>query len=165
MAGRLGSLARGTGFLVSRFATLELDDFPQRVTLMVLATLSALFVDLVSKTIAVAVWPDALLFNVSDRSLFGPGAGVIVISALSSLLACVLPVRLVAVGAGLALGGSVGNLTSRYWWGELGGSPDFIRFSDGSTGNLADLSIAAGALFMLLSTVAWLAWTTFAARR
>jgi hypothetical protein len=149
---------------MTRLATLELDEFPQRVSLMMLAAVSALFVDFVSKTVAVAVWPDALLFNVSDRALFGPGAGVIVISALSSLLACVLPVRLVAVGAGLALGGSVGNLASRHWWGELGGSPDFIRFSDGSTGNLADLSIAAGALFMLLSIVAWLVWTTFAAR-
>jgi hypothetical protein len=149
---------------MTRLATLALDEFPQRVSLMVLAAISALFVDFVSKTVAVAVWPDALLFNVSDRALFGPGAGVIVISALSSLLACVLPVRLVAVGAGLALGGSAGNLASRHWWGELGGSPDFIRFADGSTGTIADLSIAAGALFMLLSTVAWLAWTTFAAR-
>jgi hypothetical protein len=147
--------------LKARFATLELDDYPQRVLLMVLAAFSALFVDFVSKTIAVAVWPDDLLFNVSTQSLFGLGTGMIAVAALSSLLACVLPVRLVAVGAGLALGGSVGNLTSRHWWGELGGSPDFIRFTDGSTGNFADLSIGAGAAFMLLSTVAWLAWTTF----
>jgi lipoprotein signal peptidase len=146
---------------VSRFATLELERFPQRVWLMVLAALSALLLDIVSKTIAVEIWPDALLFNVSDRSLFGLGAGVIVIAGLSSVLACVLPVRLVAVGAGLALGGSLGNLTSRHRWSELGGSPDFIRFSDGSTGNIADLSIAAGAGFMLLSTAAWLVWTTF----
>jgi hypothetical protein len=149
---------------MTRLATLELDAFPQRVMLMVAASLSALFFDLVSKTIAVAIWPDALLFNVSAAEPFGLGAGLIVVAALSSLLACVLPVRLVAVGAGLALGGSVGNLASRHWWADLGGSPDFIRFADGSTGNLADLSIAAGAAFMLLSTIAWLAWMVIAIR-
>ena len=146
---------------MNRFATLELDQFPQRVALMTLAALSALFVDIVSKLIAIEVWPDVLLFNVSDQSLLGLGSGVIVIAGLCSLLACVLPVRLVAVGAGLALGGSVGNLTSRHWWSELGGSPDFIPFADGSTGNVADLAIASGAAFMLLSTVVWLAWTTW----
>jgi hypothetical protein len=149
---------------MTRLATLELEDFPQRVAVMALATVSVVFVDLVTKTAAVAVWPDALLFNVSDRAPFGPAAGVIAV-ALSSLLACVLPVRLVAVGAGLALGGSLGNLTSRHWWSELGGSPDFIRFADGSTGNVADLSIAAGASFIVLSIVVWLFWTTFVAGR
>ena len=146
---------------MGRFATLELDDFPQRVSLMVLAAVSALLVDIVSKTIVVEVWPDVLLFNVSDRSPFGLGTSLILVAAASSVLACVLPVRLVAVGAGLALGGSLGNLTSRYRWDELGGSPDFIRFSDGSTGNVADLAIASGAAFMILSIAAWLFWTTF----
>ena len=149
-----------TRFLNSRFATLELDAFPQRLSVMVLAAFSALFVDLVSKTVVVELWPDALLFNVSDRMPFGLAAGIVIAFA-SSVLACVLPVRLVAVGAGLALGGSIGNLASRHHWGELGGSPDFIRFTDGSTGNFADLSIAAGAMFMLISIVAWLAWTAF----
>jgi signal peptidase (SPase) II len=149
---------------VSRFATLELADFPQRLSVMVLAACSAVLLDLVSKTVAVELAPDALLFNVSDRMPFGLAAGIL-LAAASSVLACVLPVRLVAVGAGLALGGSLGNLASRHWWGELGGSPDFIRFSDGSTGNLADLSIAAGAMFMLISIVAWLAWTTFGTPR
>jgi hypothetical protein len=150
---------------VSRFATLELDDFRVRVSLMTLAAFSALLVDFVSKTIAVATWPDALLFNVSEQTPFGLGAELIVVVALCSLLACVLPVRLVAVGAGLAFGGSLGNLTSRHWWSELGGSPDFIRFADGSTGNVADISIAAGTGFMLLSTIAWLFWTTFGPTR
>ena len=150
---------------MSRFATLELDSFWWRASLMTLAACSALLVDLISKTVAVAIWPDALLFNVSEGSFLGPGAGVIVIAALCSLLACVLPVRLVAVGAGLALGGSLGNLTSRHWWSDLGGSPDFIRFSDGTTGNVADLAIAAGAGFMLLSTIVWLFWTTFGPTR
>ena len=149
---------------MDRLATLELADFPQRVSVMVLAAFSAVFVDLVSKTIVVELWPDVLLFNVSDRMPFGLAAGIL-LAAACSVLACVLPVRLVAVGAGLALGGAVGNLSSRHWWGELGGSPDFIRFSDGSTGNLADLSIMAGAMFMLISIVAWLAWTTFGTPR
>jgi Signal peptidase (SPase) II len=145
---------------VSRFATLELDDFRWRVSLMTLATFSALLVDFVSKTIVVEIGPDTLLFNVSERTPFGLGTELIVIAAASSVLACVLPVRMIAIGAGLALGGSLGNLTSRHWWSDLGGSPDFIRFADGSTGNVADLSIAAGAGGMLLGAIAWLVWTT-----
>src|SRR5215210_4470046 len=149
---------------MDRFATLELDEFPQRVTLMIAAALSAVLVDFVSKTFAVAIWPNDLLFNVSGTP-FGLGSGAIVVAAFSSLLACVLPVRLIAVGAGLALGGSVGNLASRHWWSTLGGSPDFIRFSDGSTGNVADLSIAGGAAFMVVSTVVWLSWLVLAPQR
>jgi lipoprotein signal peptidase len=154
----------GSGLLVNRFATFELHRFRRRVTLMLVVAASAIVVDLVTKTAAVELWPSTLLFNVSDRMPYGL-AGGLAIAAATSVLMCVLPVRLVAVGAGLALGGSLANVASRQWWGELGGTPDFIRFSDGSTGNLADLSIAAGALFMLLSTIAWLAMTTFAPAR
>jgi Signal peptidase (SPase) II len=146
---------------VARFATFELDDFRWRVSLMTLAACSALLVDFVSKTIAVAVGPDTLLFNISERTPFGLGTELILLAAASSILACVLPVRMIAVGAGLALGGSLGNLTSRYWWGDLGGSPDFIPFADGSTGNVADVSIAAGAGGMLLGAIGWMVWTTF----
>ncbi len=146
-------------------ATLELGELRTRVTLMALAALSALLVDFVSKTVAVAVEPGALLFHISDRGAFGPGAAVILLAAAGSLLACVLPVRMIAICAGLALGGSLGNLTSRHWWGDLGGSPDFIRFTDGSTGNFADLSIASGAGGMLLGAFAWLLWTTFGSGR
>jgi hypothetical protein len=149
---------------VDRLATLRLDLFRWRVTLMVLVACCAFLVDLVSKTVAVEMRPDALLFNVSDRMPFGFAGGLAIVVG-SSLLMCVLPVRLVAVGAGLALGGSLGNIGSRHWWSELGGSPDFIRFTDGSTGNLADVSIAAGAMFMVLSTIVWLAWTAFAPAR
>ena len=149
---------------MNRFPTLRLDRFRWRVSLMVLVACSAFLVDLVSKTVAVELSPDALLFNVSDRMPFGFAAGLVIVVG-TSLLMCVLPVRLVAVGAGLALGGSLGNISSRHWWSELGGSPDFIRFTDGSTGNLADVSIAAGAMFMVLSTIAWLAWTAFAPAR
>ena len=114
--------------------------------------MSALFfVDLVSKTVAVELWPDALLFNVSDRMPFGLAAGLVHrgVRARCSRACCRSGSSRSAPG--LALGGSLGNLGSRHWWGELGGTPDFIRFADGSTGNLADLSIAAGAMFMVLS--------------
>ena len=147
---------------MDRLATLELDRFPQRVTLMMAASLSILFADFVSKTIAVELWPSTLLFNVSDRAPFGVAGGLALIAA-SSVLACMLPVRLVAVGAGLGLGGSLGNLASRRWWEDFGGAPDFIRFADGSTGNVADLAIVAGVGCILLSTVAWLA--TFVVQR
>jgi hypothetical protein len=150
--------------LTPRFPTLELDAYRWRVSLMTLAASSALMVDLVSKNVAVAMHPDTLLFNVSDRMPFGLGSEVILVAAASSLLACVLPVRMIAVGAGLALGGSLGNLTSRHWWGDLGGSPDFIPFADGSTGNLADLAIAAGAGGMLLGALAWTLLTSLEAR-
>ena len=127
--------------------------------------MSALAVDFASKGIAVAVEPQTLLFNVSERDVFGLGAGAIVLAGLGSLLMCVLPLRLIALGAGVALGGALGNLASRHWWEHRGGSPDFIPFADGSTGNVADLFIAFGAFTMLLATVAWLVSTLVVARR
>ena len=87
------------------------------------------------------------------------GGTLILVAAATSLLACVVPARIVAVGAGVALGGGLGNLTSRYWWDARGGSPDFIPFGDGSTGNVADLFIGVGLGTMLIGTVAWLGWT------
>jgi hypothetical protein len=150
---------------VSRFATLDLPGFPYRASLMAAAALVALAVDFASKEVAVALEPRTLLFHVSERDVFGLGAGAILLACLSSLLMCVLPLRLIAVGAGVALGGALGNLASRHWWEHRGGSPDFIPFSDGSTGNVADLFIAFGALTMLFATVAWLAWNLVLAGR
>jgi hypothetical protein len=144
---------------VSRFATLELERFPSRALLMAIAALAALAVDFTTKELAVALDPSTLLFNVSDRAPFGLGATLILVAAATSLLACVVPARIVAVGAGIALGGGLGNLTSRYWWNARGGSPDFIPFGDGSTGNVADLFIGVGLGTMLIGTVAWLGWT------
>ena len=132
---------------------------------MAVAALGALAVDFASKKVAVAVDPQTLLFNVSERDVFGLGTGAILLAGLCSVLMCVLPLRLIAVGAGIALGGALGNLASRYWWEHQGGSPDFIPFADGSTGNVADLFIAFGALTMLFATVAWLAWTLVLAGR
>jgi hypothetical protein len=150
---------------VSRLATLDLSGFPYRAYLMASVAVAALAVDFVSKEIVVALDPHTLLFNISDRDAFGLGASAIVIAAASSLLMCVLPLRVIAIGAGVALGGALGNLTSRHWWEQRGGSPDFIPFADGSTGNIADLCIAFGAFTMLFGIVAWLVSILVAGRR
>jgi lipoprotein signal peptidase len=150
---------------VTRFATLDLPGFPYRASLMAAAAVVALALDFVSKEIVVALEPGTLLFHVSDRDVFGLGAGAILVAASSSLLVCVLPLRVIAIGAGAALGGALGNLTSRHWWEQRGGSPDFIPFADGSTGNVADLFIALGAFTMLFGIVAWLVSTLVTPRR
>ncbi|MBA2331901.1 MAG: signal peptidase II [Actinobacteria bacterium] len=139
--------------------TLELKRFPSRALLMAAAALLAFGVDFVSKEIAVALEPSSLLFNVSDRAPFGLGGTLILVAAATSLLACVVPARIVAIGAGAALGGGLGNLTSRHWWDARGGSPDFIPFGDGSTGNIADIFIGLGVGTMVIGSVAWLGWT------
>ena len=139
--------------------TLKLERFPYRAFLMASAALAAFALDFVTKTIAVAVAPSTLLFNVSNLSPFGLGGSLILVAAATSLMACVLPPRAVAVGAGVALGGGLGNLVSRNWWSERGGSPDFIRLPDGSTANVADLFIATGLATMLAGSVVWLGWT------
>jgi lipoprotein signal peptidase len=124
---------------------------------MALAALSALAVDFSTKVTAVALEPRSLLFNVADESPWGLGTGaLILLAALTSILACILPFRVIAVGAGMALGGALGNLFSRAWWSEYGGSPDFILFHGDATGNVADLLIVAGLAAMLLGAVAWL---------
>ena len=150
---------------MSRFATLDLPGFPYRAALMGSAAVLALAIDFVSKEIVVALDPHTLLFNVSDRDAFGLGAGAILLAASSSLLVCLLPLRVIAIGGGVALGGALGNLTSRHWWEHHGGSPDFIPFADGSTGNVADLFIALGAVTMLVGIVAWLVSVLVAPRR
>jgi hypothetical protein len=141
---------------MSRLETLALERFPQRALVMAAAAFAAFLVDFVSKELAVALEPDTLLFHVSDRDPFGLGAALILVVGAMSLLACVVPSRIVAIGAGAALGGALGNRMSREWWSSHGGSPDFIRFGDGSTGNVADLFIAAGLGVMLIGSVVWL---------
>ena len=141
---------------MSGLETLELERFPERALVMAAAAFAAFLVDFVSKELAVALEPDTLLFHVSDRDPFGLGAALIVVVGAMSLLACVVPSRIVAIGAGAALGGALGNRMSREWWSSHGGSPDFIRFGDGSTGNVADLFIAAGLGVMLIGSVVWL---------
>ena len=150
---------------VARFETLELERFPRRALVMAAAALAAFAVDFVSKHVMVSLEPDTLLFHVSDRDPFGVGAALILVVAITSLLASVVPAWAVVLGAGAALGGAVGNLVSREWWSARGGSPDFIRFSDGSTGNVADLFIAAGIAAMLIGIALWLALTAIRHRR
>jgi lipoprotein signal peptidase len=103
--------------------------------------------------------PTTLLFNVSTLTPFGLGASLIFVAGATSLMACVLPPRLIAIGAGVALGGSLGNLVSRSWWSDRGGSPDFIPLADGSTANIADVCIAIGLATTLVGSVVWLGWT------
>lgn len=148
---------------MDRFATLELRAYPRRAFVMAAAALAAVLVDFVSKAVAVALQPDTLLFHVSGRTPFGLGASLIVVVAACALLACVLPARVVALGAGVALGGALGNLTSRHWWGMHGGSPDFIPFADGSTGNVADIFIVVGGCTMLVGAFLWLGWAVVGA--
>ena len=126
---------------------------------MASAALAAFALDFFTKTIAVALAPNTLLFNVSNLTPFGLGASLILVAAATSLMACVLPPRVVAVGAGVALGGSLGNLVSRSWWSHRGGSPDFIRLPDGSTANVADFFIAIGLATTLVGIIVWLGWT------
>jgi Signal peptidase (SPase) II len=155
----------GTLAVMSRLSTLDLPGFPYRASLMAIAAVVALAIDFVSKEIVVALQLNTLLFHVSDRDVFGLGASAILLAASSSLLVCVLPLRVTSLGAGVALGGALGNLTSRHWWDERGGSPDFIPFADGSTGNIADLFIALGAFTMLFGIVAWLVSILIALQR
>jgi hypothetical protein len=142
---------------MNRVPTLQLLHYPRRVALMVAAAGAAAIVDFVSKEIVVAVEPDALLFNVLGTFTTAP-ASLVLVPAACSFLACVLPARTVALGAGLALGGALGNLASRpRWWDSHGGTPDFIPFADGTTGNVADLFIVAGIMTMLAGVLVWLA--------
>jgi hypothetical protein len=149
---------------VSNFETLALRRFPHRALIMVAAGLMAFAVDFVAKEIAVALEPRTLRFHVTDLRPFGLGASLIFVAAATSLLACVVPVRLVVIGAGVALGGGLGNLVSRHWWSERGGSPDFIPLADGSIANAADFFIAFGVSTMLIGTVVWLCWTVATTR-
>jgi ABC-type enterobactin transport system permease subunit len=144
---------------VALFPTLKLDSYLQRALLMGAAAFAALIIDFGTKHALVALEPQTLLFNVSDRSPFGLGSSLIFVLVACTLGACVLPARFIALAAGVALGGALGNLTSRYWWSDRGGSPDFIRFGDGSTGNVADLFIFFGGLATFFGALVWLIWT------
>jgi len=142
---------------VGRLATLELDRYPRRALVMAAAAVAALTFDVATKAVAVAIEPETLIFNPVHRSFAGLETGLIAVVAACSLLACVLPARVVALGAGAAFGGAVGNLASRHVWEASGGTPDFIRFVDGSTGNFADLFIVTGGLAMALGALLWAA--------
>ena len=151
---------------VNRFAALELGDYPRRAAVMAAAACAVLVVDFASKEAVVALSPDVLFFNYVGALTSSADASLILVAAACSLLACVLPERAVVLGAGVALGGALGNLASRpRWWGTYGGTPDFIPFADGSTGNLADIFILIGSAAMLLGVVGFLGWKLVGERR
>jgi signal peptidase (SPase) II len=149
---------------MNAFATLDLDAYWRRVALMTTAMLLAFGIDFAAKTVAVALDPQTLLFNISSNALLGVHASLVLVVA-GSLAACVLPTRVVAIGAGVALGGALGNVASRELWAEQGGSPDFIPFADGSTGNVADIFIFTGGIAMLLGAFLWFGFTALESRR
>ena len=149
---------------MERLPSFDLPALPARVQLMALAAVAVLCLDWVTKHVVVSLQPATLVHHVTDQGWAQYGNEVILVAAACSLLACVLPLRVVAIGAGVALGGALGNLTSRYRWDSLGGSPDFIPFADGSVGNVADVCIALGVATMLAGSTAWLLWSAFTAR-
>lgn len=105
-------------------------------------------IDLAHKALAVAARGDTLAYH--DRSAawaLALGAAVLVEVTAIALVGS----RLVAVAGGVLLGGSAGNLLAVPLWGSV---PDPIGAGAVST-NLADLSIAAGALFLLAAVVAF----------
>jgi lipoprotein signal peptidase len=144
---------------VERFGTFNLASYPHRAFVMLAAMALVFCVDFAAKSVAIGVSPSTLLFHTSTHAAFGQTGRALLVLAWCSLLACVLPSTVIAVGAGVALGGAVGNLASRYLWARQGGSPDFIPFGDGSTGNLADVSIMVGGAVMVLGSVVWLVRT------
>ena len=134
----------------------ELERFRARASLMLLAAGGAALIDFASKEIAVAVAPAAVYFNPFQDPIWAGERVLFAAVVACSFLACVFPARLVAVGAGAAFGGAVGNLASRIrWWPEFGGTPDFIPMGANSIGNVADVFIFVGAWTMVLATVAW----------
>ena len=129
---------------MNRLATLELDRFRQRVTLMVRGR-------------PIGAPRRLRLEDRRSRALAGRapvqrvGSDALRPSGGARDRGCELAARVRAADqAGRGRSGARARRLARQsrqppLVGDLGGSPDFIRFTDGSTGNVADLSIAAGA--------------------
>lgn len=56
-----------------------------------------------------------------------------------------------AVGAGLVLGGAVGNLSQRIFGGHGGGVPDFITLNYWPTFNAADACVTVGVVIVVVA--------------
>ena len=165
LARGLGRLAGGTGLLVDRLATLRLDLFRSRVTLMVLRGVLRVprrpgLED--GRRRDVRRMRSSSTSRIACRS-GSPRGSSSSRAARCSCASCRSGWSRSARGSRSA--DRSGTSAAATGGADFGGSPDFIRFADGSTGNLADVSIAAGAMFMVLSTIAWLAWTAFAPAR
>ena len=134
----------------------ELGRFRARASLMLFAAAAAAIVDFATKEIAVAAAPQSVLFNPFQDPILAGERVLFTAVVACSFLACVFPARLVAIGAGAAFGGAIGNLASRIrWWPEFGGTSDFIPMGGDYVGNVADVFIFVGAWTMVLATVVW----------
>jgi signal peptidase II len=56
-----------------------------------------------------------------------------------------------AVGAGLVLGGAIGNLSERIVGGHAGQVPDFVTLDYWPTFNLADACVTAGVIILIVT--------------
>jgi signal peptidase II len=120
-------------------------------------------------TIEHVVW--TLRFNLSFNSgmAFSTGRGIgpiIGLLAMGVVVAIVVstrrnPSRLVAVAAGLVLGGAIGNLSDRLFRGEgwlHGAVVDFIDFQWFPIFNVADMAVNVGAALFVI-------WSLFGDRK
>jgi signal peptidase II len=71
--------------------------------------------------------------------------GVVVLAVVVSQVRTVL----LAVGAGLVLGGAIGNLSERIVGGHGGQVPDFITLDHWPTFNLADACVTVGVIIVI----------------
>jgi len=89
-------------------------------------------------------------------SLFSGRAWVLTVllcAAVVVLAVVVSRVRTVplAIGAGLVLGGAVGNLSERIAGGRAGQVPDFVTLEHWPTFNLADASVTVGVFVVIVA--------------
>jgi signal peptidase II len=71
--------------------------------------------------------------------------GVVVLAIVVSQVRTVT----LAVGAGLVLGGAIGNLSERIVGGHAGQVPDFITLDHWPTFNLADACVTVGVIIVI----------------
>jgi len=99
----------------------------------------------------------ALTFNSGFAFSLFSGRAVVISVVLCVAVAClgvaVAFVRTLpqALGAGLILGGAVGNLSERLFGGHQGQVPDFITLTHWPTFNVADACITVGAITLAAS--------------
>ncbi len=146
----------------------------RRICLVILVAIAALAADQVTKSIAVArlqthevhiAGPIAFRLQYNSGIAFSIGTGLtgpIIVVAIVLVLVVAwfarrVPTTGAAVGAGLILGGAVGNLSDRLFRGHHGAVVDFIYTKYWPTFNLADASIVCGCIIV--------AWTLIASGR
>jgi signal peptidase II len=75
--------------------------------------------------------------------------GVVVLAVIVAQV----PTRPLAVGAGLVLGGAVGNLSERIVGGHGGRVPDFVTLDYWPTFNVADACVTLGVVILIATLV------------